>query len=113
MHEFASAQYLIKVIEKVCEDYQIKKIHKINIKIGSLTLINREQFLFWLKEGLKNTIVENCQINAIEEKPEIECKNCGYYGEISEFSYTCPVCNSPKIFFKKGDNYYVESIEGE
>lgn len=114
MHEFACAQYLIKTINQVCKEYQIKKIYKINIKIGTLTLINKEQFIFWLKEGLKDRLTENSQINAIEEKPEIECKNCGYYGKIkSEFSYLCPKCNSLKIFFKKGDNYYLESIEGE
>ncbi|MCS7250217.1 MAG: hydrogenase/urease maturation nickel metallochaperone HypA [candidate division WOR-3 bacterium] len=114
MHEFSCAQYLIKVIHQVCEKYEIKKIYKISIKIGTLTLINKEQFLFWLKEGLKDSLMENSEIEAIEEKPEIECKDCGYYGEIKEeFSYICPKCNSFKILFKKGDNYYLESIEGE
>ncbi|MEO0088907.1 MAG: hydrogenase/urease maturation nickel metallochaperone HypA [candidate division WOR-3 bacterium] len=114
MHEFACAQHLIKIINQVCEKYQIKKIYKINIKIGSLTLINKEQFIFWLKEGLKDILIENSQINTFEEKPEIECKNCGYCGKgNSESPYICPKCNSLKIVFKKGDNYYLESIEGE
>ncbi len=114
MHEFSCAQHLIKVIYQVCKKYQIKKIYKINIKIGSLTLINKEQFVFWLKEGLKDTLAENNQIVTIEEKPEIECKNCGYYGEGNlEFPYMCPKCFSFKIFLKKGDDYYLESIEGE
>lgn len=114
MHEFACAQHLIKVINKVCEKYEIKKIYKINIKIGSLTLINKKQFIFWLKEGLKGSLVGNKAINVIEEKPEIECKNCGYQGEAkSDFYYVCPICQSFKILFKKGDNYYLESIEGE
>ncbi|MEO0087407.1 MAG: hydrogenase/urease maturation nickel metallochaperone HypA [candidate division WOR-3 bacterium] len=114
MHEFACAQQLIRVIHQVCKKYQIKKIYKINIKIGSLTLINKEQFVFWLKEGLKDTLAKTSQVAVSEEKPEIECKNCGYYGEANlKFLYICPKCSSPKILFKKGDDYYLESIEGE
>lgn len=114
MHEFACAQNLIKVLNKLCEEYRIKKIYRINIKIGSLTLINREQFIFWLKEGLKARLTEISEINAFEEEPEIECEKCGYYGKIKpEFFYVCPKCNSPKILFKRGNDYYLESIEGE
>lgn len=117
MHEFSCAQFLIKAINQLCKEYQIKKIYKINLKIGSLTLINKEQLIFWLKEGLKEFLYEKSEINAFEEKPEIECKKCSYSGEaefVKNFFYiTCPICNSSQIFLKKGNDYYLESIEGE
>jgi|YelNatPaOPRAMG01_1025707.scaffolds.fasta_scaffold00040_75 hydrogenase nickel incorporation protein HypA/HybF len=117
MHEFSCAQSLAKAIKKVCQKYQINKIYKINLRIGVLTLINKEQLIFWLREGLKEILAEENEINAIEEQPEIECKNCGYCGNlkpVADFFYIlCPRCNSSKIIFKKGNDYYLESIEGE
>jgi hydrogenase nickel incorporation protein HypA/HybF len=123
VHEFATAQSIVKTITKVIKEKEIKKIYRIRLLIGELTLLSGEQLKFWIGEGLKGTVGEGAEILVKTLPPKIRCQECGYEGGIKvkedpsfHFSlpiFACPKCCGTKIEIIEGRDCLIESLEVE
>ncbi|MEO0110707.1 MAG: hydrogenase maturation nickel metallochaperone HypA [candidate division WOR-3 bacterium] len=121
MHEFATAQSIIKTIKKVIEKEDVKRIYRIKLAVGELTFLNGEQLKFWIEEGLKGTVGEKAEILVKEVPAQLRCQNCGYEGPIplkEEPSFhfvlpvfACPKCEGVKIEIIRGRDCEIEALE--
>lgn len=121
MHEFTTAQSIIKTIKKAIEKEEIKKIYRIKLAVGELTFLNGDQLKFWIKEGIKGTVGEEAEVLIKEIPAQLRCQNCGYEGPIplreeSSFHFSlpvfaCPKCQMVKIEIVKGRDCEIEALE--
>ncbi len=120
MHEFITAQSIIKRVKRIIKEHNIKKIHRIEISVGELTFLEPEQFSFWIKEGL-NEIAGRVEVE-IEVIPlKIRCESCGYTGSIETKDdptflralpiFACPNCQDFKIEVIAGKECHLKTME--
>ncbi len=120
MHEISMSEKALTIILDESRKKKIKKIKRVHLVIGSLTLLNHDQIRFWLKELSKGTIAEGLDVKIKKQDSEIRCRSCEYSGELElrnsaadHFfipAFMCPECKSSEIDIKKGNEFEVEKI---
>ena len=89
----------------------MKKINKINIKVGELTDLVPDCISYYFNIVARGTIAENTEINVEKIPVEIECNECGYKGIIGKNDYKCPKCKGLQYEITKGREFYLDTIE--
>jgi hydrogenase nickel incorporation protein HypA/HybF len=116
MHEYSIAENLLKIIEKQCETHKIKKVKKINLKIGVLKAVIPDCLKFAFELLSKGTVLEGAKL-AIKSIPlEVYCPKCGNkfnYENTFEIELCCSKCKNTDIKIKSGNEFFIDSIEGE
>ena len=111
MHELAVTKGLLKICLEEGEEYKVKKINKINIKVGELTDLVPDCISYYFNIVAKGTIAENTEINVERIPVEINCNECGYKGIIGKNNYICPKCNGIRYEITKGREFYLDTME--
>jgi hydrogenase nickel incorporation protein HypA/HybF len=121
MHEASIAQSIIKTVLEQAEQQNAVRIKSVEIEIGELTFLNREQVEFWIKIGFKDTIAENAIIHFKEIQAVIHCKSCGYRGylQVKEDPayhlnlprFNCPNCGKTDIEIVHGKETIIRRIQ--
>ena len=111
MHELAVTKGLLKICLEEGEEYKVKKINKINIKVGELTDLVPDCISYYFNIVAKGTIAENTEINVERIPVEINCNECGYKGVIGKNNHICPKCNGMRYEITKGREFYLDTME--
>lgn len=113
MHEMPIAENIFRIVREQKNLNNLKKVYKINLKIGKLTTVVPSALKFCFQVISKGTEFENVKLD-IEIVPfKIKCKKCLKEEEISEFFFLCPFCESENIEVISGRELFIDSIEGE
>jgi len=123
MHEVTVAQSAVTIALEESEKQDAKKIALIELEIGDLSLISVVQLEFWIKEFLKGTIGEGCEVLFSREPGVIKCNDCGkesnveieddpsYHFTVPRFD--CTNCGSYNTFILKGREMTIKRIRVE
>lgn len=113
MHELPVTENLLEIVLRHANNSHAREITAINIVIGEMATIIDESVQFYWSIISKGSIAENAKLNFRRVKAEMECRDCGtnYLPEKGDFS--CPECGGVSLKLKKGDEFYVESIDIE
>ena len=111
MHELAVTKGLLKICLEEGEKHKIKKIRKINIKVGELTDLVPACIEYYFNIVSKDTIAENTKINVEKIPVEIKCNKCGYSGVLGKNNYVCPKCKGIVYEITKGKEFYLDTME--
>ena len=111
MHELAVTKGLLKICLEEGEKHKIKKIRKINIKVGELTDLLPACIEYYFNIVSKDTIAENTKINVEKIPVEIKCNECGYRGVLGKNNYVCPKCKGIVYEITKGKEFYLDTME--
>ena len=135
MHEWALAESVVLAAVEAAQKENLKAITEITVQIGELQQIEKEIFLFALKQ-LAKTQKPTIKTNAFHlrtEKSSLTCKNCGktwkysdmkkklnetesesihFIPEVVFVHARCPHCNSPDFEITKGRGVVLSSIKG-
>lgn len=111
MHELAVTKGLLKICLEEGEKHKIKKIRKINIKVGELTDLVPACIEYYFNIVSKDTIAENTKINVEKIPVEIKCNECGYSGVLGKNNYVCPKCKGIVYEITKGKEFYLDTME--
>ncbi len=135
MHEWALAESVILAAVEAALKEKLKTITQITVQIGELQQIEKEIFLFALKElaKLQKPIIKKNAFLLKTEKSSLSCKSCGkswkYNDMKKKFNETeseaihfipevvfvharCPYCGSPDFEIQKGRGVVISSIKG-
>ena len=122
MHEFSVANQAVEKIMDTASFKKAKRILNIEILMGELSMLGKEQFLFWIKEMLssKGEITRGIKIECKPVRAKIECGSCGYEGGLKvkdsdHFNpvFVCPSCNKSDIEVKEGRDCVLKRIQLE
>jgi hydrogenase nickel incorporation protein HypA/HybF len=135
MHEWALAESIVTTAIQAAEKEKLKTIKEITVHIGELQQIEREIFLFALKELVtsQSTMLKNVTFHLKTEKGILTCNICGhnwtyndmkkklskkesedihFIPEIVFVHARCPSCKSPDFGITKGRGVTLSSIKG-
>ncbi len=136
MHEWALAESVVLTVLKAAEKEKLIKLTRIKIKVGFLQQIEKDIFLYALKDNfvIKNPSLGKVDIEIEEEPAEFECRVCGerwhfsesknrlkednieaihFIPEMAHIYVRCPYCSSPDFEIIKGRGVSIDYIEGE
>ena len=136
MHEFALAQAVITTALREAEKEGIRKISRIEVRIGELQRIKADTFEFALREVLpaKEPRLASTDIVLEVVPATFRCRPCSrtftlaetggpqgrdeseaihFIPELAHAFLECPGCKSPDFELLQGRGVSIESIEGE
>ena len=125
MHELSISQAIADLVVKEADKREAKKVLRIQLEIGELSLLNPEQVEFCLGLALERTCAAEAELRIESVKPEIFCHACDYEGTLQPkdevkddplyhlyaFAFKCPRCGSGEITVKRGRECKVKEIE--
>ena len=111
MHELAVTQSLLKICLDEGKSHNVKRIKKLNIKVGELTDLVPKCISYYFNIVAKDTIAENAEINVEKILVSISCNQCGYSGELGENNYLCPKCKGNNYKITQGREFYLDTME--
>jgi len=113
MHELRVAREIIAIVEGETKRLNLKRVDKINLKVGELTAINPEALAFGFEVATADTQLAGTRLE-IEKVPlRGKCKACQQEFGIDGFHFTCPHCESTEVDLIAGEELDIESLEGE
>jgi len=76
LHEFSTAQQLVKTVLEVAESNQAKEVSEVEIDIGGLTHLSEEPLRFAFSIMAKGTLMEDAAIKIKYLPAILRCKKC-------------------------------------
>jgi len=113
MHEFAITQSMCDIVLEQAKKARAKKVGKINLCIGEMTLVVGVCVLFYFVFISKGTLAEGAALSFVMVPPKAQCRGCDKLFELKEFDRTCPYCGGNSLQIVAGKELFVESIEVE
>jgi hydrogenase nickel incorporation protein HypA/HybF len=77
MHELSAATAILRTVQQTSEGKNARKITKVRVEIGELTLLNPEQLSFCFGIAAKGTNAEDAKLEVKVNPATIECNSCG------------------------------------
>lgn len=116
MHELSITQNILDVVLKEAEKNAVKKIIKVNLKIGDFTFIEPECVSYYFELLAKDTPAFKAVLE-IEKVPlKFKCKTCSLEFTIDKDSpphFICPHCKLTDLEMISGKELLIESIDAE
>lgn len=69
MHEIHAVQNIIAIIKEKAKENNLSRVNKINVVLGKLSGISKDDFSYWFRELSKDTPASSAQIE-FKETPE-------------------------------------------
>ena len=128
MHEFSTAQQIVRTVMRVAMQNNVKVIKEINIELGRFTFVNPDQLRFVFKIAAEPyELLNDVYLNITIVEGEITCKDCGYKGPLKNleelednpelhkfainFVLDCPKCNGKNTEITSGRQLLVKNIK--
>lgn len=110
MHELTIAQSIVELAEDVTLKEKADSICSIDIEIGALSGVVLEALEFALEMTVKNTKLENAEINYLKINGKADCINCNFRFETNDLLALCPKCNGANFKIIDGKQLRIKSL---
>ena len=119
MHEFSTAVSIVEAVKRAAESHGAKRVSKISLQIGKLSMLNHEQLKFGIEIASKDTIVEGAEVIIEPLVIKITCKKCGTESVVKEkgtlyevlTSLACSSCTAKDVKVIQGRECVVKDIK--
>ncbi len=104
MHEFTVASMIVERVRVEASKHGAKKVRKVEVKLGELTLVNPEQLKFNYEVLSQDPLLKGSELIVKVVSGEVSCRECGFHGKpryrddpsLHLFPmFSCPICESP------------------
>ncbi|GAV25360.1 hydrogenase maturation nickel metallochaperone HypA [Carboxydothermus islandicus] len=113
MHEMAIVDSLFQIINAKVKEHQIKKVLKVKLKVGEMTVVEPMTLTACFKVYAQNTVAEGAEL-IIERVPlQGKCRECAHVFRVYNFNFQCPQCESRAVDIVAGRELYIENLEIE
>ena len=114
MHELGIVMNVVKEVEQVAKENDVKKVLKVTMEIGEVSSIVPELFtdcFEWAKkrtEYLKEAELELIILQAISY-----CRSCKKTYETTRYAKECPYCKSGDTYLVTGNEITIKDLKVE
>ena len=113
MHEMGLIGGVLKIVEEEANKNKVKKVLSIKIEMGEYSGVVENILREYFEIAAKGTVCEGAKLD-LDKKPAImECKECGWQGEVEHLNIVCGKCGSENLKMISGRQFKVESLEVE
>ncbi|NVM52195.1 MAG: hydrogenase maturation nickel metallochaperone HypA [Candidatus Helarchaeota archaeon] len=125
MHEFATAQNIVRIVTRAAMQNNARKISEVRLELGEFTFINPQQLKFVFEIAAKDSPAEGAELNISKIPGKIGCTKCGYKGGLkytgpeihstvaAQFVLDCPKCESKETEIIGGRELRIKDIKIE
>jgi len=85
MHELSAATSVVRTVLMAAEGKGVKRIRRVKVEVGELTLLNPEQLEFCFGIAAKDTIADGAKLEISVKPAVLVCSKCG-----SRISWSSP-----------------------
>jgi hydrogenase nickel incorporation protein HypA/HybF len=110
MHELSIATSIIDIAEDFAREKHVEKILKIEVEVGKLSGVVRENLIFALEIAVKDTVLKDAEIIIDETEGRSKCNACGAEFINNDWYTPCPNCHSLNFEIVAGKELRVKSI---
>lgn len=100
MHEYSIMADIVKAALASLEKYDVENVEAVFLEVGELTFLNPVQLKFCYNILVKDNLLVNSSLRITQKKAEIQCKSCGYKGNMKERPqedhFRVPIISCPK-----------------
>lgn len=112
MHELGIVFHIIKTVEKVGAENQLRSVSAVTLELGEVSgVVDTYLQDCWRWAAEKSELLKGSELK-IENLPAATlCENCGKTYSTVKFAKICPECGSERTHLLTGNEISIKSIE--
>ena len=111
MHELGIVIHLIKSVNKIAEEREVKEVREITLEVGQVSGVVKEYFLDafeWAKK--KEPLLKNCKLNYVTIAAISYCEDCKETYSTAK-GKICPMCGGEHTYLISGRDVAIKDIK--
>jgi len=113
LHELSLMQGVLELAEREAVRHNLKKITSLKLVVGEMTAALPEALRFAFESLRSGNLFEEANLEIVEEKLWVRCKDCGNEFRPELPWLLCPQCQKARVEFLRGRELYLDYLEGE
>jgi hydrogenase nickel incorporation protein HypA/HybF len=112
MHELGLVNYVVKEVDKIARENNVKKIKSVTLEFGEVSgIVQAYLYDYWLWYTKKFPLFEGSQL-ICEEIPAVTwCNDCKITYSTIAYGKTCPHCGSGNTWLLRGNEMRIKQVE--
>lgn len=110
MHELSIALEIVDQISEYFETSELSKVFEVEIDIGELSGVDKDNLSFMLPFAVKGSVIENSIIRFNVIKGKANCLSCHSDYDILEIYDVCPFCHNFEKQIIQGKEFKISTI---
>lgn len=112
MHELGTVFYVIKEVEKLCDENDLTVVGSVTLEIGEVSGIIPEYIVDCWNWAIKDTkYLKTAQLKVEKLEAVTFCEDCKQTYPTVKYAKICPYCGSEHTFLVTGNEYNIKEIE--
>jgi len=113
MHELSIAKELLAIVEKTAVEHGLVRVSGLRIVVGALGNVIPEALEFAFEVAGRGTVAEGARLEIVAVPVVVRCNGCRAETELEDFAFVCMACGSVDVDVVRGNELYLDSIEGD
>jgi hydrogenase nickel incorporation protein HypA/HybF len=113
MHELSIATQLLELVAEAAARHNLRRVNGLRIVIGALGNVVPEALEFAFDVAGEGTVAAGARLEIVEVPIAVRCNACGAESTLEDFAFLCGACGSLDVEVLRGNELYLDSIEGE
>ena len=112
MHELGIVVHVIKQIEELAKEKNVKEVKELTLEVGEVSGVVKEYFLDafdWAKK--KTEYMKDCKLNVIIIEGISYCQDCKDTFKTTQYGKTCPKCGGSHTYLITGRDVSIRDIK--
>ena len=113
MHELGIVFSIIKQVDNVAKENNVKEVNEVTLEIGEVSGIVSSYLTDCWKWAVDNRsqFMKGCKLNIISIKAKSFCEDCEEPYETVKYGKICPNCGSKNTYLLTGNETYIKNIK--
>jgi hydrogenase nickel incorporation protein HypA/HybF len=113
VHELGIATDIIRVVTRVADEHDAKKVGGVVVEVGLLAGVDKASLEFCFEAITRGTRLDGAHLKVMEVKPRARCKACEKEYEVRMDNFLCPHCDSKDFELLIGSEICIKEVEVE
>ena len=112
MHELGTVFYVIKEVEKLCDENKLTKVGSVTLQIGEVSGIVPEYIVDCWNWAIKESkYMKEAELKVEKLEAVTFCEDCKQTYPTVKYAKICPYCGSEHTYLLTGNEYNIKEIE--
>jgi len=110
MHEWGIATEIVKIAEKEASERCARRVTRIEVKIGALNRVVKEQLIEAFEVAKQDTILSSAELDIVEVEARGRCLGCRKEFVIELPFICCSSCGNMNISVESGEEMHLTRL---